>query len=158
LGLAEKITAAIEVSLNHRGYEVVQVRILGGRRQVVEIDIDRFDNCLITVEDCAKVNHLISAILDVEDFVRGSYNLNVSSPGESRPLKKIGDFERFCGKDVKVELFTKVLGRRKFCGRLLRVERNVDDSVVYLQEGCNTGIGNVRLLYSGIKRATVKRF
>ncbi|MDR2645943.1 MAG: ribosome maturation factor RimP [Holosporaceae bacterium] len=158
MGLIEKITAAIEASLNHRGYEVVQVRILGGKRQIVEIDIDRFDNCPVTVEDCAKANHLISAILDVEDFIRGPYNLNVSSPGESRPLKKIEDFERFYGKDVKVELFNKILGRRRFCGRLLQVERNTDDSVVYLQEECDTGIGSVGVPYSGIKKATVKRF
>ncbi|MDR0581104.1 MAG: ribosome maturation factor RimP [Holosporaceae bacterium] len=156
--MIEKVTAAIEAPLNHRGYEIVQVRILGGKRQTVEIDVDRFDNRPVTVEDCTKANHLISVILDVEDFISGSYNLNVSSPGESRPLKKIEDFERFCGKDVGVELFAEISGRRKFFGQLLRVERNADDSVVYLQEECDTGVSNVGVLYSGIKKATVKRF
>jgi ribosome maturation factor RimP len=101
---------------------------------------------------------LISAILDVEDFINGSYNLEVSSPGEDRPLKKISDFERFCGKDVKIETLVTVNGRSKFCGKLLRTEQNSNDAVVYLREECDTGAAEFEVPYSSIKRASVKRF
>ena len=156
--LTEKIASTIEASLNHLGYEVVYVKIIGGRRQIVEIDIDRFDNCPITVKDCTRTNHLISAILDVEDFIKGSYSLNVSSPGEYRHLKKIEDFGRFCGKDIKMELSVPINGRRRLCGQLLRIKQNSADTVVYLKEECNTCSGEVGVLYSNIKKASVKRF
>jgi ribosome maturation factor RimP len=156
--LKEKIISAIESPLNHHGYDVVQVNVTGGKRAVVGVYIERFDDLPITVDDCAKASRLISAILDVEDFIKGSYTLEVSSPGEYRPLKKINDFERFCGKDVKVELFAAIDGKRKFWGKLLRVEQNSNDSVVYLKEECDTDTAEFGVPYSGIKKASAKRF
>ena len=35
----------------------------------------------ITVDDCAKVSHQVSAMLDVEDPIQGRIYLEVSSPG-----------------------------------------------------------------------------
>jgi ribosome maturation factor RimP len=136
----------------------VDVRIIGGKRLVLGIDVERFDGAPVTIDDCTAANHLISAILDVEDFIKGSYTLEVSSPGENRPLKKISDFERFCGKDVKVETYVAINGRRKFCGKLAKVEQNLKDAVVYLREGCDTEAVEFRIPYSGVKRASVKRF
>ncbi|MDR1982953.1 MAG: ribosome maturation factor RimP [Holosporaceae bacterium] len=156
--LDEKIITAIEPSLNHSGYEIVNLRVVGGRRAVVGIDIERFDDAPVTLEDCVNANHLVSAILDVEDFIKGSYNLEISSPGEYRSLKKISDFKRFCGKDVEIELLVAVNGKCKIFGELLRVEQNVNDVVVYLKEECDTGTIEIKVPYSGIKKANVKRF
>ena len=63
----------------------------------------------------------MSAVLDVDDPVRGGYVLEVSSPGIDRPLVKLEDFERFAGLDAKVEMAYVMDGRRRFRGRLLGV-------------------------------------
>jgi ribosome maturation factor RimP len=158
LKLDERIIVAIEPSLNHAGYDIVDVNIIGGKRFLVGINIERFDGTPVTLDDCVAANHLVSAIFDVEDFIKGPYNLEISSPGEYRPLKKISDFERFCGKNVKIELLSVVDGKRKICGRLLKVEQNTNDIVVYLKEECDTGGVEIKVPYDGIKKASVKRF
>ena len=73
----------------------------------------------ITVDDCARVSHQISALLDVEDPIRGQYTLEVSSPGLDRPLFQESDYERFAGREVQLRLSVPVQGRRKFKGILM---------------------------------------
>ena len=46
------------------------------------------------------------------------YSLEVSSPGLDRPLTKLSHFERFVGRDVKVQTVEPIGGRRNFTGRL----------------------------------------
>lgn len=79
----------------------------------------------INVDDCSKVSHQISGVLDVEDPVQGNYQLEISSPGSDRPLFKIEQFEQFIGHIVKVSLFKPVNNRRKIIGRILKVEQNL---------------------------------
>ena len=43
----------------------------------------------ITLEDCTKVSHIISPLLDLEPPVSGEYRLEVSSPGIERKLTKL---------------------------------------------------------------------
>ena len=40
----------------------------------------------ITVDDCQRVSHQVSGVLDVENPIAGSYTLEVSSHGLDRPL------------------------------------------------------------------------
>lgn len=79
----------------------------------------------IHVDDCSKVSHQISGVLDVEDPVQGNYQLEISSPGSERPLFNIEQFEQFIGHIVKVNLFKPVDGRRKITGRIQKVEQNI---------------------------------
>lgn len=58
----------------------------------------------VTLEDCADVSRDVSSVLDVEDLIAAHYNLEVSSPGLDRPLRKEADFARFVGKLAKVKL------------------------------------------------------
>ena len=84
----------------------------------------------ILLDDCTKVSHQISGVLDVEDPIQGEYQLEVSSPGADRPFFKLGQFERFIGSKVSVHLYKSVAGRRKLNATILGVK---DDSVL-LQE------------------------
>ena len=61
----------------------------------------------------------MSAILDVEDPIKGEYTLEVSSPGVDRPLVKPEHFQRFQGSHVKVVMREARLGRRRFTGLLV---------------------------------------
>jgi len=73
----------------------------------------------VTLEDCQRVSHQLSGILDVEDPAIGRYVLEVSSPGLDRPLFEAKHFERFAGSLARLQLRASLGGRRKLAGRLL---------------------------------------
>lgn len=72
----------------------------------------------ITLDDCQRVSHQLSGVLDVEDPIAGQYTLEVSSPGLDRPLFEAQHFERFAGAEVRLQLRELLNGRRKLIGRL----------------------------------------
>jgi ribosome maturation factor RimP len=73
---------------------------------------------LVSLEDCERVSRDVSASLDVADLITHAYQLEVSSPGLDRPLRRESDFVRFQGAQVRVRLLEGVDGRRNFSGRL----------------------------------------
>src|SRR5436189_2999516 len=76
----------------------------------------------VSVEDCARVSRDLSAVLDVEDLVPTAYTLEVSSPGLDRPLRQVGDYERFAGRRVKIVMREAVDGQTFFKGRLAGID------------------------------------
>ena len=74
----------------------------------------------------------MSAILDVEDPIADKYNLEVSSPGLDRPLFTLPQFERYIGQDIAVHLRIPVMERRKWQGKLERIE---NDMVILIVDG-----------------------
>jgi ribosome maturation factor RimP len=79
----------------------------------------------VVIEDCSAVSRQISALIDVEDPIRGQFNLEVSSPGLDRPLRRLVDFQRFCGSNISVKTTTPLDGQRNFKGRLLKANEDV---------------------------------
>ncbi|NIR28650.1 MAG: ribosome maturation factor RimP [Gammaproteobacteria bacterium] len=113
----EWLRAIVEPVVTAMGYEPVGVEYRAqGRGGLVRVYIDRTDG--VTVEDCERVSHQLSGVLDVEDPIPGSYTLEVSSPGLDRPLFKTADFERYAGHEVQIRLAEPLGGRRRFKGRL----------------------------------------
>ncbi len=96
------------------GYELVRVRLTGGGAPTLQIMAERRDRREMSVEDCAEISRLVSAVLDVEDPIAGSYTLEVSSPGLDRPLVRAGDYDRFAGSEVRVETRRPIAGRKRF--------------------------------------------
>lgn len=87
------------------GFELVQVRMIGGARKTLQVMVEPRDQSrALTLGDCTDVSHAISAVLDVEDPIQGAYALEVSSPGIDRPLVKPADYDRFAGHLAKIEL------------------------------------------------------
>jgi len=119
---AQEVERIIRPSLADMGFDVVRVRLMGGDRPTLQVMAERADGSGITVEECAEISRTVSALLDVDDPIKGSYFLEVSSPGIDRPLTREKDFERFAGFDAKIELDRAVDGRRRFRGTLLGVE------------------------------------
>lgn len=119
-------TATIETlvapSLAAMGYAIVRVAFTGGRRATLQIMVEHEPEGTMTVEDCARVSRTVSALLDVADPIASAYCLEVSSPGIDRPLVKRGDYERFAGREAKIELAEPHDGRRRFRGRLAGLE------------------------------------
>ena len=116
---AARIVELIAPSLEHAGFRVVRVRLTGEGRPTLQIMAEPGDGGAMSVDHCAEVSRLVSAILDVEDPISGSYMLEVSSPGSDRPLVRPEEFERFSGFEIKREARRSNDGRRRYRGRLL---------------------------------------
>lgn len=101
----------------------------------------------VTVDDCADVSRQVSAILDVEDPIADKYNLEVSSPGLDRPLFTLPQFERYIGQDIAVHLRIPVMERRKWQGKLERIEKDMITLIVDDQEQI--------LVFGNIQKANV---
>jgi len=118
----ENLTEMIRHSVEPMGYELVGVEYVAqGNHHVLRLYIDHPEG--ITLDDCSRVSHQVSGVLDVEDPIPGEYNLEVSSPGLDRPLFSEAHFARFAGSQVSIRLHGKMQGRRRFSGRLLGVEQ-----------------------------------
>jgi ribosome maturation factor RimP len=89
----------------------------------------------VNIEDCQRVSHDLSALLDVEDDLSTAlgekYTLEVSSPGLDRPLRGEADFRRFEGRLTKIVTTAPVDGQSHFAGRL----SGVDEGAVLVTEG-----------------------
>lgn len=117
MAVSDQIEQLIEAPIESLGYEVVGVEyIKSGREATLRIYIDSEQG--ISIEDCERVSHQVSGILEVEDPISTAYNLEISSPGFDRPLFKARDFERFAGSEVKLSMKLPVQGRRNFTGIL----------------------------------------
>lgn len=121
----------IEPVVEGLGYECVGIEYNPHPRHgLLRVYID--SEAGIQLEDCSKVSHQISGVLDVEDPIQGNYRLEISSPGADRPLFKIADFQRFEGRLVTVNLFRSVAQRKKITGTILGVE---DDTIQLEEDG-----------------------
>ena len=72
-------------------------------------------------------------MLDVEDPILDTYNLEVSSPGIDRPLTRIKDFEAFEGYEAKIETVELIEGQKRFKGTLAGI--NGSEILINLDEG-----------------------
>jgi len=115
---SDEIQRLLEPAIERLGYELTDLEVrLGGQGGLLRLTIDKPDG--IDLDDCEKVSHAMSALLDVEDPVPGNYRLEVSSPGLDRKLTKVEHFQRFEGETLKVTMRLPIEGRRRFRGKLL---------------------------------------
>ncbi|MBN2646864.1 MAG: ribosome maturation factor RimP [Thiotrichales bacterium] len=119
--LEEKLEHAITPAIEAMGFDLWGLEFISaGRHSTLRVFVEKDGG--ITVDDCAKVSHQVSAILDVEDPISGAYHLEVSSPGMDRQLFKPVHFTLYQGQVVQVRTVTDILGRRRFKGELLKVD------------------------------------
>ncbi|HMS96122.1 MAG TPA: ribosome maturation factor RimP [Tabrizicola sp.] len=113
------------------GFELVRIRLMGGKTRVLQIMADRPDGG-IGVDECGDISTAVSAVLDVEDPLEDNYILEVSSPGIDRPLTRLKDFEVWKGWEARIETTELIDGRRRFKGDLAGVEG--DEVLITLEE------------------------
>lgn len=144
--VAETLRDSFASIVDAMGYEFVGCELQGqGRHAVLRLYIDSENG--ITLDDCSRVSYQVSAMLDVEDPVRGQYVLEVSSPGVDRPLFEMAHFQKYIGNRVKVRVCAPIHNRRKFDGVLLRV----DGDDIHLLVGAE----EIVLPFSEIERANI---
>jgi len=103
------------------GYELLGIELnQNGHGSILRVYIDKDEG--ITVDDCVLVSQQLTGLLDVEDPISGNYNLEVSSPGLDRPLFTLDQFKKIIGETVKLKLYEKYNGRKRFVGILKSVD------------------------------------
>jgi ribosome maturation factor RimP len=115
--LIGEIWNLLEPVIAVRGMEILEIEY---RREpngwVLRIFLDAERG--ISVEDCAEISRTAGDLLDMADLIRTSYNLEVSSPGIDRPLRKIEHFQKQIGNTIEVRTISPIQDRRNFKGEL----------------------------------------
>jgi ribosome maturation factor RimP len=102
LTTATEIWSLAEPYLAAEHLELDDLEVSGagnGRRVVVVVDGDGLD-----VGRLAQVSRGLSRLLDNESDLNGSYQLEVSSPGLERKLRRPGHFVKSVGKEVRAKV------------------------------------------------------
>ncbi len=100
----QELSRTVEPIIDREGFELVEVDWgREGPAWVLRIFVDRPGG--VTIDHCQELSRIVEPILDVEDFIEPSDNLEVSSPGLDRPLRKPADFERFAGQRAHVKAY-----------------------------------------------------
>ena len=102
----------LEKTLPGLGYELVDHELTA--QGTLRVFIDKEGG--ITIDDCAAVSNHLSRLFTVEDV--DYKNLEISSPGLDRLLKKAADFARFAGQEAKIKTRLPVDGQKNFIGRI----------------------------------------
>ncbi|OGT80961.1 MAG: hypothetical protein A3H91_14800 [Gammaproteobacteria bacterium RIFCSPLOWO2_02_FULL_61_13] len=111
----------IEPVVNALGCELWGIEHMRrGHRTLLRIYID--SNHGVTLADCERVSREVTGVLDVEDPIRGPYDLEVSSPGVDRPLFTLAQLRGYIGIEVRLRLCMKLQGHRQLLGMVEKVE------------------------------------
>ena len=95
------VSALAEPIVTELDYELVEVQFRKEQHgQVLRIVIFRSSG--VSLDDCARVSREVGHLLEVEDLIGGTYNIEVTSPGLDWKLKSERDFVRYRGQKVKV--------------------------------------------------------
>lgn len=144
--LEQKLQELLQRSVEDSGCELWGIECQRtGHALTVRLYIDKEGG--VTVDNCADVSRQVSALLDVEDPIIDKYNLEVSSPGLDRPLFTLAQLRRFIGQDIVVHLRIPVSDRRKWQGRLEKIDNDMLTLIVDGQEQI--------LVFGNIQKANV---
>jgi ribosome maturation factor RimP len=127
-----KIKELIQPLLEAQGVELVELQYARPRRGRATLRLFLDQPGGITLEILSRLSRVVSELLDVHDLIPGSYNLEVSSPGLTRPLKKPEDYRRYTGRLVRLTTRSPWEGRQVHRGILQALE---DEVVCLLEEG-----------------------
>ena len=114
--IEEAVEEIVENLLTDTDLELVAVDYVREKDWYLRVFIDKEGG--IEIDDCQALSGRLEEILDERNIIKGSYILEVSSPGLDRELKKPKDFQREKGKTVDVSLFAPVDGNKLIVGVL----------------------------------------
>lgn len=142
--LIARLVEMLEPLILEQGLELVELQF---RREpvgwVLRLIVDRPEG--VTLNDCSQLSREVGHLLEVEDPIEQRYNLEVSSPGLDRPLKRERDYVSCLGKKAKITTREPIGNTRQFVGVLERV----DDGAVTVR----TDNGLVQIPIAGVLKA-----
>ncbi len=131
--VADRIRPAVEGA----GLFLEDVKIVGPeQRSTVRVTVDLHEDEVgsVDLDQVAEVSRAVSDALDADDMFPGTYNLEVSSPGTSRPLTQRRHFRRARTRLVTLDM---IAGGDR-AGRVVEV---TDTAVVLADEaGATTAV------------------
>ena len=99
------------------GYECVKCEVIGsGHSKIIRLYIDRPGG--VGIKDCATVSRAIGLVLDQLDPFPGRYLLEVSSPGNNRPLTRESHFAKYSGHEARVQWNDPEGGKKTYTGTI----------------------------------------
>ena len=99
--IADRVRALTEEVIAGTSYFLVDVQVRGHKgTRVVEVYLDSKED--FGHDDLAVVSKEVGFLLDVEDVVVGSYNLELSSPGIKRTLTMPQQYQKNVGRTLRV--------------------------------------------------------
>jgi ribosome maturation factor RimP len=112
-GVAPDLMAEFADIARASGCELVHAELKGN---ILRVFLDKEEG--ISLGDCEQIAKHVSAYLDVVDFGKSRYVLEVSSPGLDRQLYGPRDYARFVGRLARVTYTTPDGKKRTVVGRL----------------------------------------
>ena len=122
------VSELIEPTVTEHNAELVDVEyIKAGKFWTLRVFIDKKQG--VTVLDCQKLSREIEDLIEVHELISDPYTLEVSSPGLDRPLKKEADFLRNKDKQIQLNTYAPIEGKKSFSGIVL----DVNDKILFLK-------------------------
>jgi len=99
--IGPRMRALAQPLVSRAGLDLIDLEIRGGTgSRVVRVVVDA--DAGVDLDTCADVSRALSEALDAEEFIPGTYVLEVTSPGVDRPLRTHRDFARNIGRNVRI--------------------------------------------------------
>ena len=117
-------------------------------RKVLRVVVDRPDG--VDLDALTELTGQVSRALDGAGYETGPYELQVSSPGIERSLKRPEHFARSVGEQVKVKTTAPMAGSRTHTGTLVSAD---EDAIVIATADGDEGTGDLRVPYADIVSA-----
>ncbi len=145
----QKIISLLSKPLDIEGYELLEVkfRMVNGQN-TIQLYIDSPSG--IKIDDCVNANQVAKNIFVKKNQLYKNYELEVSSPGIFRKLKKPDHFKSSTGKRIKVKLQKKIEGYMTVIGDLQKC--NEESICIILDKNGS----DIIIPYSLISRANLE--
>ena len=145
--MKKEIAKAVEPLVLAMGYEMWGLSVTQqGNSIKLTLYIDSENG--IKIEDCERVSHQVTHLLDIEKLCDSNYVLEVSSPGFDRVLMTSEHFSKYLNEEVKVKLKWLVKKRKNIKGLIADVK---EDHVVI-----NENNESYEIKYDSIENARLK--
>jgi ribosome maturation factor RimP len=120
--IQSRIKSLAQEALEMAGMDLIELRIVGNKKDVnIQITADKPSGG-ITIGECAILNRTLAAAIEQENLLSPEhFSLEVSSPGLDRPLLTRKDFLRFVSHELCVWLNGPIGGKKQVQGVLLEV-------------------------------------
>ena len=121
--IVRKLVSALEQRAQEHGIDIVDVEVAGSKtRPRICVRIDVLEGEGIDMDRVAQETSWVSEVVEAVDPFVGSYDLEVSSPGIDRPLRRPSDFNRFAGERAEVRTSSEIDGKRTFVGSVVEAD------------------------------------
>lgn len=127
----EKIWQLAQPVATSEGMELIHVECLKMHtRWIVRLYLDKDGG--VTIDDCSSISNQMGDLLDIQDLIKGTYTLEVSSPGFDRPISRDEDFIKYQGFKVNIKTGIKIEGIKNFRGTLVNYIEEAGQKFVLL--------------------------